>query len=179
MDSRVFQDARGIGMSADDDLEKITKPVIAPPEEPDRKTTAEATELSRKAKTPLEREAEAHASHLDTMRGQIAFHSGECVELRRENAELRKELTNSQAETKRLGIENANLQATRGAVGCMSLLGTLLALFGGGVLSYAGGHPDLSANEKTAYCSSGMTLLVAGMLILAIGYLVSWWQKKP
>jgi hypothetical protein len=164
-------------MSDMPDLGKIKPPEHPPADQPDQKTTDEALELRKKAPTPLEREAEAHRSHVESLQQRIAYHNGECEQLRAEVAVLRAELTGERQETKSLSVSCAVLQTSGCAVGCMTTAGTFLTIIGSVLLGVAGVASGLTDPQKMGLTGAGAALAVCGGLFVVASYAVSWWTK--
>jgi hypothetical protein len=160
------------------DLGKIRPPDQPPADQPDQKTADEAQELRKKAPTPLEREAEAHRSHIESLHQRIAYHNDECVQLRTELVALRAELTGERQETKSLTVSCAVLQTSGCAVGCMTMAGNFLTVLGSVLLGVAGVVSGLTESQKMGLTGSGAALAVCGGLFVVASYAVSW-RTKP
>jgi hypothetical protein len=160
------------------DLGKIRPPDQPPADQPDQNTADEAQELRKKAPTPLEREAEAHRRHEESLSQRISYHNEECVQLRAEVTALRAELTSERQETKSLAVSCAVLQTSSCAVSCMTMIGNSLTILGGVLLGVAGAGSGLTESQKMGLTGAGAALAVCGCIIVFASYAVSW-RTKP
>jgi hypothetical protein len=107
------------------------------------------------------------------MRDQITYHCEEKIKLQTEIIALRTRLDGAQSHGENLAVECAQLRSGSSAAGCLTLLGTVIAVVGGAVLSYAGADPTLSEKDRMVYCSGGSAATACGILILLAAYLLT------
>lgn len=164
-------------MSDQPDLSQIKPPSKAPPDQPDQNTTAETQELKKKSLTPLEREAEAHRAHNESLRERIGYHQEEKVELQKEVMDLRNELAEERRRIENLAVRCARLEVIGFAVGCITVLGNFIVIVGSVFLGIAGAMPSLTDSQKTWCTTAGTSAAICGGLSVLCGYLIGFWTK--
>jgi hypothetical protein len=128
---------------------------------------------------PVEREARAHQDHLATLERQIADQKSLVGEAKVEMARLHVELAAERRRAEGLAVRAERLEVGGCASALLSLLGTLVALAGGGSLSYAGAAPNLADTNREYCVGGGIAALVIGALFLIAGPAFAYWVKRP
>jgi hypothetical protein len=183
MDQGLFHRACQIGLAASmsdqADLNRIKPPEESPPEQPDANTKAEVKKLQRPSLT--DRIEQEHHYHVRTLSQRIDYHCAENEKLRVEVLSVRTQLNGIQEERDRLGDRCTQLETASGNAGCMTLLGTVVTLGGGGMLGVAGATPDLQENARTSLCAGGIATTICGILFLIASFAVilwhNWWKR--
>jgi hypothetical protein len=166
-------------MSEPPDVERIKQPTHVPPDQPDPKTQAEAQDLTRrKALTPLEREAATFRLFIDSLNVQIGDCKVELVRAQAETASLRSQLESEKRRGEALAVRCARLEEVGSSVGFMTVLGTIMTVVGGVLLSIAGAAPNLTDASKTGLVVGGTVGAACGVFLVLAGAF-RWWRSRP
>ena len=112
--------------------------------------------------------AAAHLAHLDTLRGHVDLHIGECSELRQVIVTLRDDARASQDRILELEKACTRLETAAHAVEPYNSLATILTAAGSAILGFFGASPDVPAGLRYAGVAVGGSASVVGILLTRI-----------
>lgn len=171
------------------DLNAIRAPDQPLSDQPDQKTSDEATSYVQKPLTAGERAEEKDRLFIASLQAQIIFHKDECERARgnhstaaelfkQEIDELQAELAGKQQRIEQFIEERTELRTAAKSSSCLTMLVTLFTAGGGGVVSFAGTLPGLEDHTKQWLTCAGTGVVVCALIVGAAAWYLTPSSKR-